>query len=163
MGKIRIFKLAKELNIASDSLISFLNEAGYDVSSVNSPVDEEMYEKVMDQFDVEKDLAEKKETLRIKRAVRRGEIDITAATAETEAATAEEKKIEKAKRPAILEAIDTLKKTADQKKDEPEEPKPEKPKKKGEKKSEEIAEKIEEVKEDAKIDDVEALKREEKD
>ncbi|MFC1555597.1 translation initiation factor IF-2 [candidate division KSB1 bacterium] len=103
--KIRIFKLAKELNIASEELISFLRDADYEVRNINTPVDEDMYASVMEKFSAEKTLADKKSEKRRKRKIDRGELTGVEESDED----ANEKKSE-TERPAILEALDTLKK-----------------------------------------------------
>lgn len=101
--KIRIFKLAKELNIASDTLIEFFCDAGYDAKNINSPIDDAMYNTAIEHFKAEKTQAEKKEKMRIKRAQMRGEageavrIDIVS-----------KKEYEVAERPAIIEALQTI-------------------------------------------------------
>ncbi|MFC1726141.1 translation initiation factor IF-2 N-terminal domain-containing protein, partial [candidate division KSB1 bacterium] len=55
--KIRIHQLAKELNIGSDALISFLKEKKYRVSSIMTPINEEMYDDIMKKFEPEKLIA----------------------------------------------------------------------------------------------------------
>ena len=103
-AKIRIFKLAKELNIASDTLISFLHDIGYDdVKNINSPIDDVMYDKVIEHFKVEKSHAEKKEIMRIKRAQLRGEVAESVKKDVTGKKTAEV-----TERPAIIDAIRTF-------------------------------------------------------
>ncbi|KPK96329.1 hypothetical protein AMJ80_00625 [bacterium SM23_31] len=110
--KIRIFKLAKELNIASDELISFLRDSEYEVRNVNSPIDGEMYDKVMEYFSDERVLAKKKENIRRKRAILRGEVDEKIGEVATDTLEARRKKPVLAKKPAILEAIASLQRAA---------------------------------------------------
>ena len=109
--KIRIFKLAKELNIASDELISFLQDSGYEVRNINSPIDGEMYDKVMEYFSDEKMLAEKKENLRRRRAMLRGDIEEKIGEVATDTLEIQ-RKTDAAKKPAILEAIASLQRSA---------------------------------------------------
>ena len=42
MSVVRIFQIAKELNISHTDILSFLNKKGVDVKSHMSPVDEEV-------------------------------------------------------------------------------------------------------------------------
>ena len=112
-SKIRIFKLAKELNIASDTLIEYLHDFGSKVSNVNSPIDDEMYSKIMDHFSAEKTLAERKVLLRIKRAQMRGDAEGVDEQAAVDTIGADVKQPKEAKKPAILEALASLKKSAD--------------------------------------------------
>ncbi len=112
-SKIRIFKLAKELNIASDTLIEYLHDSGSKVSNVNSPIDDEMYSKIMDHFSAEKTLAERKVLLRIKRAQMRGDAEGVDEQAAVDTIGADVKQPKEAKKPAILEALASLKKSAD--------------------------------------------------
>lgn len=107
--KVRIFKLAKELNIASSELISFLQEKNYTVRNINTPVDSEMYDVIMDHFKADKTLAEEKTKMRRKRMIQRGEITEASdlAPGKTDDIDKKDKTTEK---PAILEAIATLQK-----------------------------------------------------
>ena len=45
--KKRIFQIAKELNISHADIISYLSKQGVEVSGLNSPVDSEVYEKIL--------------------------------------------------------------------------------------------------------------------
>jgi len=72
--KTRLYKVAKELNIASQDLIEFLKEKKYPVQSINSPVDEEMYDAIMERFHMEKSLAEKKEKFKKQQQMVKGEV-----------------------------------------------------------------------------------------
>jgi len=132
--KIRIFKLAKELNIASDELITFLRDSGFEVRNINTPVDEDMYGIVMERFSIEKTMAEKKSELRRKRMIMRGELtddDGKVSEAKEKAA------VKETERPAILDALDTLKKAAKSDKEVAEEAKKAKVKKEPEAAAEE--------------------------
>jgi translation initiation factor IF-2 len=57
--KKKIYKLATELNISSESLIEFLNKKGYSVKSHMSTVDPEMLHEVLTHFKKEKDIADR--------------------------------------------------------------------------------------------------------
>ena len=147
MGKkTRIFKLAKELNIASDTLITFLRDAGFTVSNVNSPVDDDMYSKVMESFSDEKTLAEKKETLREKRARMREGVEESGGISTHADIQAVEKQSKEAKRPAILDALASLKKSAAEEKKKPPKRKAEKAEKPDDGKEIEVTAQIDEIK-----------------
>ena len=112
--KVRIFKLAKELNIGSDTLISFLTDKGFEVKNVNSPVDETMYEMVMENFSAEKTMAEKKEVMRHKRAVMRGDIEDSEVQVAVQTIDGILSKPKETRKPAILEALASLQQAAAQ-------------------------------------------------
>lgn len=57
--KKKIYKVATELNISSESLIEFLNKKGYAVKSHMSAVDAEMLQEVLTHFKKEKDVADR--------------------------------------------------------------------------------------------------------
>ncbi|MFQ5798007.1 MAG: translation initiation factor IF-2 [Bacteroidota bacterium] len=57
--KTKIYKLATELNLSSETMIEFLAKKGYEVKSHMSSVDEEMYREVLTHFKKDKDLAER--------------------------------------------------------------------------------------------------------
>ncbi|MEX1138802.1 MAG: translation initiation factor IF-2 [Bacteroidota bacterium] len=57
--KIKVYKLATELNLSSDTLIEFLNKKGYEVKSHMSSVTPDMLSAVMSHFKKEKDVAER--------------------------------------------------------------------------------------------------------
>ena len=50
MSVVRIFQIAKELNISHTDILSFLNKKGVDVKSHMSPVDEEVKNLIMAEF-----------------------------------------------------------------------------------------------------------------
>ncbi|MFB0514984.1 MAG: translation initiation factor IF-2 [Candidatus Neomarinimicrobiota bacterium] len=52
--KQRIFQIAKELNISHTEIIDFLQREGVEVSSHMSPVEPELYERILDEFAKEK-------------------------------------------------------------------------------------------------------------
>jgi translation initiation factor IF-2 len=57
--KTKIYKLATELNLSSETLIEFLHKKGFDVKSHMSTVTDEMLAAVMGHFKKEKDVAER--------------------------------------------------------------------------------------------------------
>jgi translation initiation factor IF-2 len=57
--KKKIYRLATELNLASETLIEFLNKKGFVVKSHMSSVDEEMLQEILLHFKKEKDVAER--------------------------------------------------------------------------------------------------------
>ena len=65
--KVRLHQLAKELNIGSDALISFLKEKKYKVTSIMTPINEKMYEDIMKEFEAEKVQADRKRIVKRKK------------------------------------------------------------------------------------------------
>ncbi|HTY37873.1 MAG TPA: translation initiation factor IF-2 [Bacteroidota bacterium] len=57
--KIKIYKLATELNLSSETLIEFLHKKGFEVKSHMSSVDDDMLAAIMGHFKKEKDVAER--------------------------------------------------------------------------------------------------------
>jgi len=57
--KIKIYKLATELNLSSETLLEFLHKKGFEVKSHMSSVTDEMLSAVMGHFKKEKDVAER--------------------------------------------------------------------------------------------------------
>jgi translation initiation factor IF-2 len=57
--KIKIFNLAKELNLASDTIIEFLTKKGHKVKGVMATVDAAMMKDIMAHFKKDKDVAER--------------------------------------------------------------------------------------------------------
>jgi translation initiation factor IF-2 len=55
----RVYNIAKELNISSDELVSFLQKQGFDVKSHMSPVDDKMLEVINRHYKHERELAER--------------------------------------------------------------------------------------------------------
>jgi len=50
MAKLRIFQIAKELNISHTDIVSFLTSKKIEVSSHMSPVDESVHQMIMAEF-----------------------------------------------------------------------------------------------------------------
>lgn len=57
--KIKIFNLAKELNLSSETIIEFLKKKGFDVKSHMSTVTDEMMPLIMGHFKKDKEVAER--------------------------------------------------------------------------------------------------------
>lgn len=55
----RVYNIAKELNISSDELVSFLQKQGFDVKNYMSPVDDKMLEVINRHYKHERELAER--------------------------------------------------------------------------------------------------------
>ena len=54
MPKKRIFQVAKDLNISHLDIIKFLKGNGIDVASVNSPLEDDVYETILAEFNKER-------------------------------------------------------------------------------------------------------------
>ena len=59
MSVIRVFQIAKELNISHTDILSFLNKKGVDVKSHMSPVDEDVKNLIMAEFSKDKMLVDR--------------------------------------------------------------------------------------------------------
>jgi len=57
--KIKLYKLATELNLASDTLIEFLVKKGYKIKNHMSPIEDDMLKDIMSHFKKEKEVADK--------------------------------------------------------------------------------------------------------
>jgi len=57
--KTKIYKLATELNLSSDTIIEFLNKKGFEVKNHMSAVTDEMISHIMSHFKKERDVAER--------------------------------------------------------------------------------------------------------
>jgi translation initiation factor IF-2 len=57
--KVKIYNLAKDLNISSETIIEFLKKRGYEVKSHMSPVTDEMMPIILEHFKKDKDIAER--------------------------------------------------------------------------------------------------------
>jgi translation initiation factor IF-2 len=57
--KIKLYKLATELNLASDTLIEFLLKKGYKIKNHMSPIEDDMLKDIMSHFKKEKEVADK--------------------------------------------------------------------------------------------------------
>jgi translation initiation factor IF-2 len=59
MAKKKLFKVAKELNVASDTLITFLEKKGVQVKGPNTSISDEDYQEILEKFSIEKEKADK--------------------------------------------------------------------------------------------------------
>ena len=59
MAIIRIFQIAKELNISHTDILSFLNSRGLDIKSHMSPVDDDVHKLIMSEFAKDKKLVDR--------------------------------------------------------------------------------------------------------
>ena len=59
MSAVRIFQIAKELNISHTDILSFLNKKGVDVKSHMSPVDDDIKNLIMSEFSKDKMLVDR--------------------------------------------------------------------------------------------------------
>jgi translation initiation factor IF-2 len=57
--KYKLFKVAKELNVASDTLKAFLEKKGVQVKGPNTSIEEDIYAEILEKFSLEKEKAEK--------------------------------------------------------------------------------------------------------
>ena len=57
--KIKIFNLAKDLNLASGTIIEFLNKKGYTIKGPMSIVENDMMKDIMSHFKKDKDVADR--------------------------------------------------------------------------------------------------------
>ncbi len=74
--KIKIYNLAKDLNLSSDTILEFLKKKGFDAKSHMSSVTDEMHSAIMAHFKKEKDVAERhQKKLQEFRSTRKKETD----------------------------------------------------------------------------------------
>ena len=59
MAMIRIFQIAKELNISHTDILSFLNSRGLDIKSHMSPVNDDVHNLIMSEFAKDKKLVDR--------------------------------------------------------------------------------------------------------
>ena len=59
MAKLRIFQIAKELNISHTDIVSFLKSKKIEVSSHMSPVNESVHQMIMSEFAKDKEQVER--------------------------------------------------------------------------------------------------------
>ena len=99
--KVKIFNLAKDLNLASGTIIEFLNKKGYTIKGPMSIVENDMMKDIMSHFKKDKDVAERhqKKIAEIKETKRK--------TAEKKKETEEELEKEASKKKADEEALET--------------------------------------------------------
>lgn len=66
---IRIFQIAKELNISHTEILSFLKGEGIEVGSHMSPVDESVYQKILAEFSKDKENVERYRKEQVRREI----------------------------------------------------------------------------------------------
>ena len=69
MAKIRIFQIAKELNISHTDILSFLKSKKIQVSSHMSPVEEDIKKMIMDEFAKDKEEVERYRKEKVRREI----------------------------------------------------------------------------------------------
>lgn len=66
---VRIFQIAKELNISHTEIVSFLNEKGIGVASHMSPVDDTAYQLILTEFSKDKEAVERSRKEQVRREI----------------------------------------------------------------------------------------------
>jgi len=66
---VRIFQIAKELNISHTEIVSFLNEKGIKVASHMSPVDETGYQLILSEFSKDKEAVDRYRKEQVRREI----------------------------------------------------------------------------------------------
>ncbi|MEE8336249.1 MAG: translation initiation factor IF-2 [Candidatus Neomarinimicrobiota bacterium] len=66
---VRIFQIAKELNISHTEIVSFLNEKGIEVASHMSPVDDAAYQLILTEFSKDKEAVERFRKEQVRREI----------------------------------------------------------------------------------------------
>ena len=59
MSKLRIFQIAKELNISHTDILSFLDGKKIKISSHMAPVDDDIYQLIISEFHKDKESVER--------------------------------------------------------------------------------------------------------
>ena len=67
MAKVRIFQIAKELNLSHTDILNFLKARNIKVSSHMSPVDEATHKEIMNEFEKDKEQVDRFERNRLER------------------------------------------------------------------------------------------------
>ncbi len=108
-SKRKLFKVAKELNLAHQTIIEFLEKKGYNVSGLNTPITDEMHDEILKRFSQEKVKAEKLAIRRKERVKEEPEVEEQAETpvAETEAPVTEEEPTTAEAQTETTEAVET--------------------------------------------------------
>lgn len=99
----KLFKVAKELNLAHQTIIEFLEKKKYKVSGLNTPITDDIYQEILKRFSQEKVRAEKvarRRKERVKEEVIPAET-LTASTAGEEAPTAPGEDVQQKETPEI--------------------------------------------------------------
>ena len=69
MAKVRIFQIAKELNISHTDIVSFLKSRKVEVSSHMSPIDDEVYKLILDEFSKDKEQVDRFRKEKVRREI----------------------------------------------------------------------------------------------
>ena len=69
MAKVRIFQIAKELNISHTDIVSFLKSRKVEVSSHMSPIDDEVYKIILDEFSKDKEQVDRFRKEKVRREI----------------------------------------------------------------------------------------------
>ena len=69
MSKIRIFQIAKELNLSHTDILSFLKSRKINVSSHMSPVDDNTHKMIMNEFSKDKEQVDRYRKEQVRREI----------------------------------------------------------------------------------------------
>ena len=69
MAKIRIFQIAKELNISHTDILNYLKSKNVQISSHMSPVDDEVHKMIMDEFAKDKEQVDRFRKEKVRREI----------------------------------------------------------------------------------------------
>jgi len=69
MSKLRIFQIAKELNISHTEILSFLKNKGIEVGSHMAPVDEETHHIILNEFHKDKESIDRYRKEKVRRVI----------------------------------------------------------------------------------------------
>ena len=69
MAKVRIFQIAKELNISHTDIVSFLKSRKVEVSSHMSPIDEKIHKLILDEFSKDKEQVDRFRKEKVRREI----------------------------------------------------------------------------------------------
>ena len=69
MAKVRIFQIAKELNISHTDIVSFLKSRNVEVSSHMSPINDEVHKLILDEFSKDKEQVDRFRKEKVRREI----------------------------------------------------------------------------------------------
>ena len=69
MAKVRIFQIAKELNISHTDIVSFLKSRNVEVSSHMSPIDDKVHKLILDEFSKDKEQVDRFRKEKVRREI----------------------------------------------------------------------------------------------
>ena len=69
MAKIRIFQIAKELNISHTDILTFLKSRDVKVTSHMSPIDENLHKMILDEFSKDKEQVDRFRKEKVRREI----------------------------------------------------------------------------------------------